>query len=147
MNKVKKTLDLHRNGGLSCSQALLTAYGERYGIDPEKARLLGRPLAGGMGGQGETCGYIAAAILIIAYAYNNKDEAEARKNTHPAVVELFRLFKERHGTTMCKELLGADMSSEDGKKKIREEKLLAKRCHCDGGIGQDVAEILETLMP
>ncbi|MGA2332895.1 MAG: C-GCAxxG-C-C family protein [Syntrophales bacterium] len=146
MNKVKKTLDLHRNGGLSCSQALLTVYGETYGIDPEKAMLLGRPLAGGIGGQGETCGYIAAAILILAYAYNDKDEADARKNTHPVVTNLFRRFKERHGTTMCKELLGADMSSEEGRKKIREEKLVAKRCHCDGGIGQDVAEILEALI-
>ena len=146
MNKVKKTLDLHRNGGLTCSQALLTVYGETYGIDPEKAMLLGRPLAGGIGGQGETCGYITAAILILAYAYIDKDEAEARKNTHPVVMNLFRRFKERHGTTMCKELLGADMSSEEGRKKIREEKLVAKRCHCDGGIGQDVAEILETLI-
>jgi C_GCAxxG_C_C family probable redox protein len=146
MNKVKKTLDLHRNGGLTCSQALLTVYGETYGIDLEKAMLLGRPLAGGIGGQGETCGYIAAAILILAYAYNDKDEAKARKNTHPVVMNLFRRFKERHGTTMCKELLGADISSEEGRKKIREEKLVAKRCHCDGGIGQDVAEILETLI-
>jgi C_GCAxxG_C_C family probable redox protein len=146
MDKVKKMLDLHRNGGMTCSQALLTVYGETYGIDPGKAVLLGRPLAGGMGGQGETCGYIAAAILILAYAYNNKDEAEARKNTHPVVVELFRRFKERYGTTMCKELLGADMSSEEGRKKIREEKLLAKHCHCDGGIGRYVAGILEELI-
>ena len=143
MNKVKKTLDLHRNDGLTCSQALLTVYGERYGIDPEKAMLLGRPLAGVIGGQGETCGYITAAILILSYAYNYKDEAE---NTHPVVMNLFRRFKERHGTTMCKELLGADMSSEEGRKKIKEEKLVAKRCHCDGGIGQDVTEILETLI-
>lgn len=146
MNKVEKTLDLHRNGGLTCSQALLTVYGETYGIDPEKAMLLGRPLAGGIGGQGETCGYITAAILILAHAYNDKDEAEARKNTHPAVMNLFRRFKERHGTTMCKELLGADMSSEEGRKKIKEEKLVAKHCHCNGGIGQDVTEILQTLI-
>jgi C_GCAxxG_C_C family probable redox protein len=146
MNNIKRMLDLHRNGGLTCSQALLTVYGETYGIDPEKAVLLGRPLAGGMGGQGETCGYIAAALLIIAYAYNDKNEAKARKNTHPVVMNLVQRFKERHGTTMCKELLGADIGLEEGRRKIREENLVAKRCHCDGGIGQDVAEILETLI-
>jgi len=147
MDNVQKTLDLHGNGGLTCSQALLTVYGKAYGIDPEKARLLGRPLAGGMGGQGETCGYVAAALLILAHAYDDKDETEARKHTHPVVMNLLQRIKERRGTTMCKELLGADMSSEEGKKKIREEKLVAKRCHSDDGIGRDVAEILEALMP
>jgi C_GCAxxG_C_C family probable redox protein len=147
MNKIETMLDLHKNGGLSCSQALLTVYGETYGIDAEKAKLFGRPLAGGVGGQGETCGYITAALLIIACACDDKNEAEARKNTHLVVVDLFRRFRERHGSTMCKELLGADMSSEEGRRKIKEEKLVAKRCHCGDGIGQDVAEMLETLIP
>lgn len=35
---------------------------------------------------------------------------------------------------------------EEGRNKIRHEKLVAKRCHCDGEIGQDVAEIPETLL-
>jgi len=146
MNKIKKMLDLHRNGGRSCSQALLIAYGEPYGIDPERARVIGRPLAVGIGGQGETCGYVAAALLILAHRYDHKEEAEARKNTQPAVVEFIRRFKEKHGTTLCKELLGADMSTEEGRKKVAEEKLVARYCHCEGGIGQDVAEILETLI-
>jgi len=146
MNKVKKTVDLHKNGGLSCSQAILTVYGEQYGIDPEKARLLGRTLAGGIARQGETCGYVTAAILILGHAQNDKDEAQARKKTHPVVMELIRRFKERYGTMMCKELLGADMSTEEGLKKVLEEKLVAKHCYSEGGIGQHVAEILETLI-
>jgi C_GCAxxG_C_C family probable redox protein len=146
MNRVEKTVDLHKNGGLSCSQAILTVYGEQYGIDPEKARLLGRTLAGGIGRQGETCGYVTAAFLILAHAYNDKDYAQARKKTHPVVMELIRRFKERYGTTMCKELLGADFSTEEGLKKILKEELVAKHCHCEGGIGQHVAEILEELL-
>jgi len=146
MNKAEKTAYLHRSGGLSCSQALLTVYGEPYGIDPEKARLLGRTLAGGIGGQGETCGYIAAALLILAHAHNDQDETQARKKTHHAVRELFRRFQERRGATMCKELLGADMSTAEGRRSIGEEKLVAKYCHCEGGIAQDVAAILESLI-
>jgi C_GCAxxG_C_C family probable redox protein len=146
MNRVEKTVDLHKNGGLSCSQSILTVYGEQYGIDPEKARLLGRTLAGGIGRQGETCGYVTAAILILAHAHNDKDEAQARKKTHPVVMELIRRFKERYGTTMCKELLGADFSTEEGLKKILKEELVAKHCYSEGGIGQHVAEILEELL-
>jgi C_GCAxxG_C_C family probable redox protein len=146
MNRIEKTVDLHKNGGLSCSQAILAVYGEQYGIDPEKARLLGRTLAGGIARQGETCGYVTAAILILAHAHNDKDEAQARKKTHPVVMELIRRFKERYGTTMCKELLGADMSTGEGRNKIMEEELVAKHCYSEGGIGQHVAEILEELL-
>lgn len=146
MTRIEKTVDLHKNGGLSCSQAVLTVYGEQYGIDSEKARLLGRTLAAGIGRQGETCGYITGALLILAHAYNDKDEAQARKKTHPVVMELIRRFKERYGTMMCKELLGADMSTKEGLKKIVEEKLLAKHCYSEGGIGQYVAKVLEELL-
>ncbi len=146
MNRVEKTKDLHKNGGLSCSQALLTAYGEQYGIDQEKARVLGRTIALGLAGQGETCGYVTAAILILAHACNDKDEAHARKKTHPVVMEFIRRFKERYGTLKCKELLGADVSTGEGMKKFQDEKLAAKHCYSEGGIGQHAAEILETLI-
>jgi hypothetical protein len=61
-------------------------------------------------------------------------------------MELIRCFKERYGTTMCKELLGADFSTEEGRKRIQEEKLVAKYCHSEDGIGRDVARILEELI-
>ena len=106
MNRVEKTTELHRNGGLACSQALLTVYGEPYGIIADMARTLGRTLAGGIGGQGEMCGYVAAAMLILAYANTNGDEAAARKQTHPRVMEFFKRLAERRSTTICKEILG-----------------------------------------
>ncbi len=146
MNRVVETVDLHKNGGLTCSQAILTVYGEQYGIDSEKARLLGRTLSGGIAGQGETCGYVTAALLILAYAQDDKNEAEARKKTHPVAMELIRRFKERYGTMICKELLGADFSTEEGIQRIQEEKLVAKHCHSADGIGWYVAGILEELI-
>ena len=143
MNRVEKTVDLHKNGGLNCSQAILTAFSESFGMDPETAKMLGRPLGGGISHLALTCGYLTGAVLVLAQAMNNKDERQARKETFKAVQELFSRFKERHGATMCKELLGADMTTEEGIKKILEEKLVAKHCY---GYGRDVAEILEDLI-
>jgi len=146
MNRVEKTIDLHKNGGLSCSQAILSAYGEQYGLDQGNARLLGRTLARGIGGQGETCGYVTGALLILAHAYNDKNETTAREKTHPVAIKFLQRFKEKYGTTMCKELLCADVSTSDGLKKFQDEKLPAKHCYCEDGIGQHAAEILETLI-
>jgi len=146
MTRVEETVDLHRNGGLTCSQALLTVYGRPYGIDPGKARLLGRTLAAGVARQGETCGYVTAALMVLAHARDDETEAEARKKTHPVAMEFIRRFRERYGTTMCKELLGADISTQEGMKRVQEEKLVARHCYSADGIGRYAAALLEELI-
>ena len=144
MNRVEKTIDLHMNQGLNCAQAILTVYGAPAGISPETAKTMGRTFGGGIAGHGLTCGYILGGMLALAASLNTKDEKEARRNTHTAVMELFRRFEEKHGTTLCKDLLGADLSTEKGRTKIHEEKRIPKRCP---GFGRDVAEVLEKLIP
>ncbi len=146
MNRIEKTVDLQRNGGLNCSQAILTAFGEQFGVDPETAKMLGRPWGGGMGHLGGTCGYLTGAILVLAQAYNHNDEDRARKEVSKAVRDLFSRFEKRRGTTSCKDLLGVDIGSGGGLKKIKRARLVKKICCGDGGIGQDVAEILEELL-
>ena len=146
MNRVEKTIDLQRNGGLNCSQAVMTVFGEQFGMDPETAKVLGRPWGGGMGHQAETCGYLTGAILVLAQAYNHGEEGEARTEVFNAVQELFSRFKQLRGTTLCKDLLGFDMSTEEGAKMIKEEGLVKKICCGNGGIGKDVAEILEEIL-
>ena len=146
MNRIEKTIDLQRSGGLNCSQALLTVFGEQFDMDAETAKMLGRPWGGGMGHLAETCGYLTGAILVLAQAYNHKDEGQAREEVFEAVRELFNRFEKRRGTTTCKELLDADMSTDGGQKKIKQWQLVKKICCGDGGIGQDVAEILEELL-
>jgi len=143
MNKVEKTVDLHMNGGFNCAQAIIAVYGEPSGVDLKTAKLLGRPFGGGIGGLGKTYGYLMGAILCLANSRTNKDEGKARKETKKAVQEMFRRFEEKHGTFMCKELLGADMSTAEGAKKIEEENLVAKHCY---GYGRDVAEIMSELL-
>jgi hypothetical protein len=48
MNNVEKTMEFHSNG-MNCAQAILAAFGKQYGLDSEMAKMLGRPLAGGIG--------------------------------------------------------------------------------------------------
>jgi C_GCAxxG_C_C family probable redox protein len=146
MDRIERTVDLQKNGGLNCSQAILTVFGEQFGMDAETAKMLGRPWGGGMGHLAETCGYLTGAILVLAQAYNHEDEGAARKEVFRAGRQLFSRFEKRRGTTRCKELLGADMSTEGGLEKIIQEQLVKKICCGDGGIGQDVAEILEEML-
>ncbi len=143
ISRVEKTVEFQKSGGLNCSQAILCAFGESVGLDAETAKVLGRPWGGGIAHMALTCGHLSGAVLVLAQAMNLKDEALARKNTFKAVQELFHRFKEKHGTTVCKKLLGADMTTQEGQAKIVEENLIAVHCY---GFGRDVSEILEQLL-
>jgi C_GCAxxG_C_C family probable redox protein len=146
MNRAETTIDLQMNGGLNCAQAIMTVFGESLGLSPDAAKVLGRPWGGGMAQQGMTCGYLTGAILVLAQAFGDQDEEQSGKQLGQAVRSLFSRFEERRGATLCKELLGADMSTEEGVQKIKEEGLVKRLCCSPGGISQDVAEILEKLI-
>ena len=143
MTKTDKAVELFQNG-LNCAQAMLTVFGEPYGIDEQMARKLGRPLGGGLGRMGLSCGAVSGATLVLGLARGIKpDEAEARAEVFPAVREFIQRFHERHGSSLCRDLLGADMSTEAGAKKVKEEKLVPQVCP---GVMRDAADILEDIL-
>ncbi|MBI5569143.1 MAG: C_GCAxxG_C_C family protein [Desulfomonile tiedjei] len=142
MNDVEKTVELF-SSGLNCSQAVLTVFGQPHGLDSEMAKNLGRSLGGGMGHMARTCGAVTAAVLVLGLVNGNHDEGHARKVSFAKVQELFRRFETLHGTTDCRGLLGADMSTEAGLKKIQEEQLVRKLCPA---FVRDAANTLEQLL-
>jgi C_GCAxxG_C_C family probable redox protein len=142
MTNATQAVDLFLNG-LTCSQAMLTVFGESYGIDSELAEKLGRPLSGGIARQGRTCGAVTAAVLVIGLAKDGEDKGEAKRIAFSSVQEFFRRFEALHGTTECKNLLGASISTDEGMKKIQEEKLFTTVCPA---FVRDAANILEDLL-
>jgi len=144
MDAAQKAVHLFENG-LNCSQAILTAFGEPHGIDSESAKKLGRPWGGGVGRMGRICGAVTGAIMVLGLAQSRRqDEAEARNDICASIRELVRRFEQRHGTAVCKDLLGADFSTEEGRRKIKEEKLVKNICpkFVESAVGI-LAELLE----
>jgi C_GCAxxG_C_C family probable redox protein len=141
MNRIEKAEELF-NQGLNCSQAMLTVFGSPFGIDPERAKQLGRAFGGGMGRLALTCGALTGAVMVLGLAKDHPVEAEARELSFGKVRELFQRFEARYGTTLCKELLGADLSTEEGRQKAKEDKLVSKVCP---GLVKEVAGILDSM--
>ncbi|MEW6351929.1 MAG: C-GCAxxG-C-C family protein [Thermodesulfobacteriota bacterium] len=142
MNRIEKTVDLFASG-LNCSQAMLTVFGETYGLDAEVAKRLARPLGGGMGRMARTCGAVTAAVLVLGLAKDNDDEGQARNVSYASVRDLLTRFEALHGSTECRSLLGVDLSTEEGLKKAQEAKRVSKVCPL---FVKDAAGILEELL-
>ena len=142
MYKVDKTLELF-NKGMNCSQAILTVFGEEFGVSSGTAKKVGRPFGAGMGRLAKTCGALTGAVMVLGLAFDNDDEDQARGKAYQHVKDLFKRFRQRHGTTDCLELLGVDIGTEEGMKKIKEEKLIDKLC---SRFVRDTAEILKNIL-
>ena len=127
----------------NCAQAILMAFGPAHGLDVETAQKLGRPLGSGMGGKGMTCGAITAAILILGLAQPERSERQAKKEVYRATRELVDRFEARYGSALCKDLLGADLNTRQGRAKAKLQGITRTACP---GFVLAIAGILEGML-
>lgn len=142
MKDVQEVVRLHREGCANCAQAVLSVYGEYFGLAPEQARAVACGFGGGMGGMGGTCGAVTGAYMALGLTYDAAD-ADSRTKVYGLVQELTRRFAARHGSVVCRELLGVDLATPEGKKAFRERDMLAAICL---RLDASAAEILEELL-
>ena len=102
--------------GLCCSQAVLAGYAEQFGLQREKALKLSSAFGGGIAKLGGICGAVTGAFMVLGlrYGHTTAGETAARERTHEVAREFVRRFEARNGSTICRELLGFDMSTEEG---------------------------------
>ena len=144
MNKVKQAVACFRSG-FSCSQAILSTYGKELGLDKNTALKLSGTFGGGMAGMAETCGAVTGAFMIIGLKYGKtkpKDEGSKRK-AYALVKDFVRKFKAKHGSIVCRELAGYDISTPKGMQAFKNKNLIDTLCP---KFVQHAAEILEEIL-
>lgn len=112
-----------------CSQSVLVAFAEELGLSEEQALKLGACFGGGMC-KGEVCGACTGALMALGLKYGQADVAdlESRKKTNDITVRFMDLFKKENGSYICKELLGCDLATAEGKQYALDNKLFVEFC-------------------
>ncbi len=142
--RAKEAVSCFRRG-FSCSQAVLSSCGRKYGLDRKTSLRVSGAFGGGMARMGKTCGAVTGAFMVIGLKHGKtkaRDE-EARERTYGLARELVRRFKARHGSIVCRELLGHDLSTPGGMKAAKEKNLFATVCPVFVG---DAVRIIEQLL-
>ncbi|MGA1821945.1 MAG: C-GCAxxG-C-C family protein [Thermoplasmatota archaeon] len=144
LDKSQDAVDLF-NRGFSCSQAVLSTYGEDFGLDRGTAMRIAGAFGGGMDQRGETCGAVTGALMIIGLKHGSlgPEDPESKERTYDLSRDFIRSFEEMNGSIMCRDLLGYDLAIPDEKRIIREKGLTKTLCP---GFVKDAAEILEELL-
>lgn len=144
MNNAERAAEYFARG-FNCSQSVLAAYAEQFGLTEDLALKLAGGFGGGMGRMAGTCGAVTGAIMVIGlkFAGTAPGDVRGRENAYAVVREFAHRFKGRNVTVLCRELLECDISTPEGIKHAHEEKLI-KQC-CPKFIS-DAAEILDQLI-
>lgn len=144
MCKVERAVKYFEDG-FSCSQSILAAYCEAYGLDREIAFKLADPFGAGMRGLSETCGAVTGSLMVIGLKYGRSqaDDIPAKEKAAELAQEFVKRFKARHGAIWCKELLGHDISIPEQHDLAEELGLFETKCP---NFVRDAAEILEQIL-
>lgn len=94
--------------GLNCSQCVIGQMADRLGYDEDELYKMAAAFGGGMT-RGDTCGAVTGALMAIGMLYGGEG-AEANAKVHEKTAAFHKAFRERYGTTMCREMLGYDFS-------------------------------------
>lgn len=99
--------------GCNCSQAVFCAYCDELNLEKEFALKLSSSFGGGFGRMREICGAACAMELLagIKKGYSDIYDKSKKDEHYKLVQHLLKLFGEKNGSYICREILKTDDTS------------------------------------
>lgn len=143
--RAERAKELFRQG-FNCSQAVVAACADIYGLDEQTALRVAASFGGGIGRMRQTCG-AACGMFLLAGLENGSatpGDAEGKKNNYAFVQDLAAKFKDENGSIICSELLGIAPRPQEPTPEARTEAYYQKR-PCVDMVASAVKIYLESL--
>jgi C_GCAxxG_C_C family probable redox protein len=131
--------------GYNCAQSVIKAYAGDVGMNEEDAVKMVSALGGGIGRTGNICGAISGAALVIGMKFGSTDNTakHSRAKAYKKAKELLEKFAAQNKSVLCKELLGYDISTDEGLKQARASGVMVQKCP---KLVLSAAKILESII-
>jgi C_GCAxxG_C_C family probable redox protein len=128
MDNVSKAVQYYEKGYM-CSQAVFAAFAEQFGITEKQAFQIGACFGGGMC-KGEVCGACTGALMVLGMKYGQFDlnDTESRAQSVAMAVKFLDEFEKRKGSYVCRDILGCDLRTEEGKNLALSNSLFRTLC-------------------
>ena len=129
--------------GYNCSQSIILAFKDMLPVDEKQLSMLASSFGGGMGRLREVCGSVSGMFMIVGllYGYDGPETGQVKADHYARIQELAKRFEEKHGSIVCREMLGLSVRHDVPVPEARTKEYYKKR-PCAEIIG-DAAEILE----
>ncbi|MBR3537945.1 MAG: C_GCAxxG_C_C family protein [Eubacterium sp.] len=142
MTRREAAMTNFRNG-YNCSQSIILAFEDMLPMDKTTLSMMASSFGGGMGRLREVCGSVTGMFMIVGllYGYAGPETGQIKADHYARIQELARRFEEKHGSIVCREMLGLSIRHDTPNPEARTNEYYKKR-PCAEIIG-DAAEILE----
>ena len=133
----ERAVDLYKNKGYNCAQAIVVAYADVLNMSEEQAFSTFAGFGGGFGGQHEVCGAISGMTAVFGALLNVKPtEENGKQKIYSRIMNACKEFKKEHGTIICRNLLVNAKKTDSSPKPC--SKYIASCCALlDGSIGKN----------
>ncbi|MGI6154199.1 MAG: C-GCAxxG-C-C family protein [Christensenellaceae bacterium] len=118
--------------GYSCSQSVVASLCEEFGVDRVTAFRFAAAFGSGIGHSTETCGAVTGAMMLIGLKQGkiHPDDDESNPECYEVAQVFFKRFMaEFDGHFKCRDLLGADTNTEEGKAFVEEHNMYETKCN------------------
>ncbi|HOU92877.1 MAG TPA: C-GCAxxG-C-C family protein, partial [Polyangiaceae bacterium] len=108
--------------GASCAQAVFSTFTEGRGLDLEVRMRLASAFGSGARLSDGTCGALVGALLVLGLreGFSGPRDVEGRRKLHALAGRLTSAFAERNGSVLCREVVGFDLGTEQGRAAARQ---------------------------
>jgi len=115
--------------GYNCCQSVFSSLAQRYGVEDAQAIRLATGFGAGMA-RGGICGAVSGAVMLLGLAGGGggHENQALKMATFARVKDFYGRFSERHGSVICRDLLGLDPSTPQGRTAARDEGLFSTVC-------------------
>jgi C_GCAxxG_C_C family probable redox protein len=140
-NKLSKKAVAYFSEGYNCAQSVLMAMSEHWDRKNELIPKIATGFGGGIGRCGSVCGALTGGIMAIGLKYGtNEPSMEKRLKAYKQAKKLYKQFEKRHGSVLCRELIGYDLTKPVESAAAREANVFDERCP------SYLATVVETLL-
>ncbi len=94
----------------NCAQAVFSAFAPRFGLPEETALKIAAPFGGGMARQGHVCGAVTGGLMALGLRHGHTRRAD-QATSYRLGQALIRQFEAHHGSVLCRDLIGCDLTT------------------------------------
>lgn len=105
-DRVQRAVDIFMQG-YGCSQSVVAAFSDIYGLDDTMAKRISAGFGGGVGRMRMMCGAVSGIVILVGLDCGQTDgnDKNGKAACYEVVQKLLAKFKERNGSIICAELL------------------------------------------
>ncbi len=115
--------------GYNCAQSVLLTMFEHWNGENELIPKIATAFGGGIGRCGSVCGALTGGVMALGIKHGtNKPSLEKRLKANELAQKFFKRFEKQHGSVLCRELIGYDLSVPEELEEARKAKVFEEKC-------------------